>query len=72
MSHALIMVLGVTALLGLVSLLLPLAEKLAIPYAVLLAGVGIALGTTATTVIGRFSEFVIVSSAAVVRGGTYD
>ena len=34
----------VTALLGLVSLLLPLAERLSIPYAVLLAVVGIAIG----------------------------
>jgi len=34
----------VTALLGLVSLLLPLAERFSIPYAVLLALVGIALG----------------------------
>lgn len=34
----------VTALLGLVSLLLPLAERFAIPYAVLLALVGIAIG----------------------------
>ena len=33
-------VFAVTALLGLVSLLLPLAERLAIPYAVLLAVVG--------------------------------
>jgi CPA1 family monovalent cation:H+ antiporter len=37
----------VTALLGLVSLLLPLAERLAIPYAVLLALVGIAIGGVA-------------------------
>jgi Na+:H+ antiporter len=34
----------VTALLGLVSLLLPLSERLSIPYAVLLAVVGIAIG----------------------------
>jgi monovalent cation:H+ antiporter, CPA1 family len=34
----------VTALLGLVSLLLPLAERFSIPYAVLLALVGIAIG----------------------------
>src|ERR1700746_3273573 len=34
----------VTALLGLVSLLLPLAQRFAIPYAVLLALVGIAIG----------------------------
>lgn len=44
MPDILITVLGVAALLGLVSLLLPLAERLAIPYAVLLALVGIALG----------------------------
>src|SRR5439155_22786408 len=37
----------VTALLGLVSLLLPLAERLSIPYAVLLALVGIAIGGVA-------------------------
>ena len=37
-------VFSVTALLGLVSLLLPLAERLAVPYAVLLALVGIAIG----------------------------
>ena len=37
-------VFAVTALLGLVSLLLPLAQRLAIPYAVLLALVGIAIG----------------------------
>jgi CPA1 family monovalent cation:H+ antiporter len=37
-------VFAVTALLGLISLLLPLAERLAIPYAVLLALVGIAIG----------------------------
>jgi CPA1 family monovalent cation:H+ antiporter len=37
-------VFAVTALLGLVSLLLPLAERLSIPYAVLLAVVGIAIG----------------------------
>ena len=37
-------VFAVTALLGLVSLLLPLAQRLSIPYAVLLAVVGIAIG----------------------------
>lgn len=37
-------VFAVTALLGLVSLLLPLAERFSIPYAVLLALVGIAIG----------------------------
>lgn len=40
-------VFSVTALLGLVSLLLPLAERFAIPYAVLLALVGIAIGAAA-------------------------
>jgi len=40
-------VFAVTALLGLVSLLLPLAERLSIPYAVLLAIVGIAIGGAA-------------------------
>jgi monovalent cation:H+ antiporter, CPA1 family len=37
-------VFAVTALLGLVSILLPLAERFSIPYAVLLALVGIAIG----------------------------
>src|SRR5215831_9054584 len=37
-------VFAVTALLGLVSLLLPLAQRFSIPYAVLLAVVGIAIG----------------------------
>jgi len=40
-------VFAVTALLGLVSLLLPLAERFSIPYAVLLALVGIAIGGAA-------------------------
>src|SRR5260370_38312251 len=40
-------VVRVTALLGLVSLLLPLAERFSIPYAVLLAVVGIAIGGVA-------------------------
>src|SRR5499427_2171135 len=40
-------VFAVTTLLGLVSLLLPLAERLSIPYAVLLAVVGIAIGGVA-------------------------
>ncbi|MBV9685809.1 MAG: sodium:proton antiporter, partial [Alphaproteobacteria bacterium] len=40
-------VFAVTALLGLVSLLLPLAERLSIPYAVLLAIFGIAIGGVA-------------------------
>jgi CPA1 family monovalent cation:H+ antiporter len=40
-------VFAVTALLGLVSLLLPLAQRLSIPYAVLLAVVGIAIGGVA-------------------------
>src|ERR1700737_2130847 len=44
MPDILMTVFGVTALLGLVSLLLPLAERLSIPYAVLLAVVGIAIG----------------------------
>jgi CPA1 family monovalent cation:H+ antiporter len=43
--HATVLtVLTVTTLLGLVSLLLPLAERFAIPYSVLLALVGIAIG----------------------------
>src|SRR5262250_1046918 len=40
-------VFAVTALLGLVSILLPLAERFSIPYAVLLALVGIAIGGAA-------------------------
>src|SRR6201997_31418 len=44
MPDILMLVLGVTALFGLVSLLLPLAERVSIPYAVLLALVGIAIG----------------------------
>lgn len=40
-------VFAVTALLGLVSLLLPLAQRLSIPYAVLLAVVGIGIGGVA-------------------------
>src|SRR5215469_6555013 len=40
-------VFSVTALLGLVSLLLPVAERFSIPYAVLLALVGIAIGGVA-------------------------
>src|SRR5215467_13623863 len=40
-------VFAVTALLGLVSLLLPLAQRFSIPYAVLLALVGIAIGGVA-------------------------
>jgi len=50
MHDILMTVLGVTALLGLVSLLLPLAERLSIPYAVLLAVVGIAIGIVASIV----------------------
>jgi monovalent cation:H+ antiporter, CPA1 family len=47
--HDMIMtVFGLTLLLGLVSLLLPLAERLSFPYAVILALVGIALGTIAS------------------------
>src|ERR1700750_1732566 len=42
----------VTALLELVSLLLPLAQRLSIPYAVLLAVVGIAIGGIANLPFG--------------------
>jgi monovalent cation:H+ antiporter, CPA1 family len=44
MHETILTVFTVTALLGLVSLLLPLAERFSIPYAVLLALVGIAIG----------------------------
>jgi CPA1 family monovalent cation:H+ antiporter len=44
MHDVVMTVFGVTILLGLVSLLLPLAERLSFPYAVILALVGIALG----------------------------
>ena len=44
MHDLVLTVFAVTSLLGLVSLLLPLAERLSIPYAVLLAAVGCALG----------------------------
>ena len=44
MTNTIQTVFTVTALLGLVSLLLPLAERFSIPYAVLLALVGIAIG----------------------------
>src|SRR6516165_3989323 len=48
MPDILLTVLGVAVLLGLVSLLLPLADRLAIPYAVLLALAGVALGVAAS------------------------
>ena len=44
MHETVLTVFTVTAMLGLVSLLLPLAERFAIPYSVLLALVGIAIG----------------------------
>ncbi|HEY3909908.1 MAG TPA: cation:proton antiporter [Stellaceae bacterium] len=44
MHETVLTVFAVTALLGLVSLLLPLAERFSIPYTVLLALVGIAIG----------------------------
>jgi Na+:H+ antiporter len=44
MHDTVLTVLAVTTLLGLVSLLLPLAERFSIPYSVLLALVGIAIG----------------------------
>jgi CPA1 family monovalent cation:H+ antiporter len=47
MTNTIQTVFAVTALLGLVSLLLPLAERLSIPYAVLLAIVGITIGGVA-------------------------
>ena len=51
--HDMVMtIFGVTILLGLVSLLLPLAERLAFPYAVILALVGIALGAIASVASG--------------------
>ncbi|HEX3536627.1 MAG TPA: cation:proton antiporter [Stellaceae bacterium] len=57
MPDILLTVLGVAALLGLVSLLQPLAERLAIPYAVLLALAGIALGIAASAVPGSAHQF---------------
>ncbi|HEV2100148.1 MAG TPA: cation:proton antiporter [Stellaceae bacterium] len=45
MHETVLTVFAVTALLGLVSFLLPLAERFSIPYTVLLAIVGIAIGT---------------------------
>ena len=42
-------VFAVTALLGVVSLLLPLAERFSIPYAVLLALMGLAIGAIANS-----------------------
>jgi len=57
MPDILITVLGVAALLGLVSLLLPLAERLSIPYAVLLALAGIALGLGASVAPGAVHHF---------------
>ena len=44
MPETVLTVFTVTALLGIVSLLLPLAERLSVPYTVLLALVGIAIG----------------------------
>src|SRR5271170_3036564 len=44
MHETVLTVFTVTAMLGLISLLLPLAERLSIPYTVLLAVVGIAIG----------------------------
>jgi monovalent cation:H+ antiporter, CPA1 family len=44
MHETVLTVFAVTALLGLISLLLPLAERFSIPYTVLLALVGIAIG----------------------------
>ena len=44
MQQTVLIVFAVTALLGLISLLLPLAERFSIPYTVLLALVGIAIG----------------------------
>jgi len=53
----LLTVLGVAALLGLVSLLLPLAERLSIPYAVLLALAGIVLGIAVSAAPGAVHQF---------------
>jgi CPA1 family monovalent cation:H+ antiporter len=47
MHDIVLAVFAVAALLGLVSLLLPLAERVGVPYAVLLAGVGCAIGLAA-------------------------
>ena len=55
MHDVVMTVFGVTILLGLVSLLLPLAERLSFPYAVILALVGIALGAVASLASGTAS-----------------
>jgi CPA1 family monovalent cation:H+ antiporter len=44
MHDIVLTIFALTGLLGLVSLLLPLADRLAVPYAVLLAAVGCAIG----------------------------
>ncbi|MGH7045653.1 MAG: cation:proton antiporter [Stellaceae bacterium] len=53
MHETVLTVFAVTALLGLISLLLPLAERFSIPYTVLLALVGIAIGA-ATNIPGAY------------------
>jgi monovalent cation:H+ antiporter, CPA1 family len=55
MHDTVLTVLTVTTLLGLVSLLLPIAERFSIPYSVLLALVGIAIGA-ATHIPGQYLE----------------
>src|SRR5436305_6028087 len=57
MPDILLTVLGVAALLGLVSLLQPLADRLVIPYAVLLALAGIVLGIVAGIIPGSSHQF---------------
>ncbi len=49
MQDVVLVVFGVTALLGLVSLILPLANRLNVPYTVVLAVVGIGLGVVASS-----------------------
>jgi CPA1 family monovalent cation:H+ antiporter len=50
MNEIVLAVFAVAGLLGLVSLLLPLAERVGVPYAVLLAAVGCALGVASAAV----------------------
>src|ERR1700737_2057989 len=50
MHDIVLTIFALTGLLALVSLLLPLADRLAIPYAVLLAAVGCAIGAVTTFV----------------------
>jgi len=59
MHDVILTVFAVTALLGVVSLLLPLAERLSVPYAVLLATVGIAIGAATSILSGLEPEGIL-------------